>query len=250
MEHEGEGRASSRPEGLTGRGSPAGPARGRGREPPAARTAGRRGTGPGAAPDPPRRRNRDRAGAGAGGARLAPLRRLLLLLAAAVAAAVLGGAGRAEGKVAEGTARLSSAATEAFLGKFSFLPYAEGRVAGTVRTEAGAWTTRTPVHSHDLSVYLFDDVAWRQYQRMTRSGSLCKERLALGSRQIKVDFAHERVVDGFVQSEVLMTLPVHPSRSRTQYWFALLADCELEEYDAGTVRRAPSLRPPHARRGD
>jgi len=57
-------------------------------------------------------------------------------------------------------------------------------------------------------------------------------------------------VDGFVQSEVLMTLPVHPSRSRTQYWFALLADCELEEYDAGTVRRAPSLRPPHARRGD
>jgi len=146
-------------------------------------------------------------------------------------AALLAGAA---GKTVNGHAHLGGEWTEEFMAKFSFLPSVDAKVTGHVRTRRAAYAL------HDLRVNLYDDEAWDKYQALLRKGSLCKERQQVASQSFKIDAAHSMESGGMMEPELLMYIPksIQNRRHRTYYWFAVLADCSIEEHD---IKGLPAL---------
>lgn len=135
--------------------------------------------------------------------------------------------GGAAGKTVAGHVGLGGQKAEEFLAKFSFLPNVDAKVTGHVRTKRSAWAL------HDLRVNLYDDEAWDKYQALLRKGSLCKERQQLASQSFKIDAQHSMESGGMVEPELLMYIPksIQNRRHRTYYWFAVMADCSIEDHN-------------------
>ena len=132
-------------------------------------------------------------------------------------------------KVTEGVVKLSSQDTEQYIAKFSFSPRAHATINGSFHTDDRAYFDN---HPHKLTLCLYDDKTWPKFRTAMEKGSLCIERrqLASWSAEIKPVYLH---------------VPGHPPRhdfsfdahltapSRyAHYWFAMIMDCYLEEYDA------------------
>lgn len=91
---------------------------------------------------------------------------------------------------------------------------------------------------HDLRILLLDDDAWPKYYdgSFTKHGlgSLCVERIRMATWQQRITpgmrggRAH---AFGLTEASFTMTIPKE-NRKRTHFWYAVLADCYLEEYDA------------------
>jgi hypothetical protein len=83
---------------------------------------------------------------------------------------------------------------------------------------------------HSLKACLYNDGAWQQFQTLMKKGSLCKDRVAVATKCVPImprrSKGHELI--GF--STTLQ------SENSDHYWYAVLADCYLEEYDAHPPR--------------
>ena len=142
-------------------------------------------------------------------------------------------------KYVSGVARLNSGATEAFLTKFSFSPSdanrAVSRVRGRFHTE-NAQYFKNGQRAHRLELVLIPENKWAEYLRMKRKGSLCKDRTAglnvwrKGIVPQSTRDVHDAPKRKGEEFEVISNVAHMHGKSR--YFYVLLADCMLEEYDA------------------
>lgn len=139
----------------------------------------------------------------------------------------------ADGKRVEGNLGLSSYVTEQYVSKFSFSSGRLGDITGNFSHLAGgaSYFDRKP---HDLRILLFDDEAWPRYYdgSFTKHGlgSLCVERIRMATWQKRIT---PGISGGRLTAETSFTMQIpKENRKRTHFWYAVLADCYLEEYDA------------------
>ena len=135
------------------------------------------------------------------------------------------------GKVIDGEIKLSSQETERYMGKFSFSPFARSRIAASFHVNSGQYFDQ---HPHDLTLCLYDEQQWREFNTAMKKGSLCRDRMELAkwSTHIRPVFNDEKKRRDFSFDEIL-----RPPHARAHYWFAVLMDCYLE------VRAQPRLAP-------
>eukprot|EP00937_MAST-01D_sp_MAST-1D-sp2_P001275 g1275.t1 len=133
----------------------------------------------------------------------------------------------ADAKVVEGSLQLSSEDTEQYITKFAFQEGASGTVEGKL-THEGVYLDN---HPHFLEFYLFTDTEWVEYRQMIEGGSLCKDRVRLPSHTVKIQASPD---EGGQHVMKFMTPVETPSRVR--YYYAVIGDCYLEEYDAHPPR--------------
>eukprot|EP00667_Euglena_gracilis_P032708 EG_transcript_51142 len=86
---------------------------------------------------------------------------------------------RAEGKVTTGLIQLTSTFTESYVTKFSFSQRRNGYITGRFYTLGS--TKYFEGMAHDLTIALFDDVAWEKFHAAFSRGSLCRERRELAT---------------------------------------------------------------------
>jgi hypothetical protein len=153
-----------------------------------------------------------------------PNLKVLLLLAVA-----------AKAKVIDGVVSLSSQTTEQYMGKFSFSPYQRSHIKGSFHVETGQYFDH---HPHALVLCLYNERQWRLFQEAMNKGSLCVDRKNLAS------WTTERINPSLRQEVDPKTGRSVPKRDfafsshlkapshQAHYWFAVLMDCYLEEYDA------------------
>jgi len=151
----------------------------------------------------------------------------------------------AEAKYVSGKASVTSLDTEVYVDKFSFSRGAKGVIKGTFSSGDSAYFDQRP---HSLEVALFSDEAWDRYHAMLDKGSLCIERLRQASfrksigRQAANDIDHARGTHGqrfgFSAEVGTDALFANVAKQRAHFWYVVVADCMLEEYDA---RKHPPL---------
>eukprot|EP00667_Euglena_gracilis_P011494 EG_transcript_11731 len=136
-----------------------------------------------------------------------------------------------DGKVVTGIVQLSSAFTESYVSKFSFSQKRNGYIAGRFYTLGSE--KYFGGEAHDLSIALFDDDAWDRFHAAFAQGTLCNDRRALATwthhiKPATTDDPHnpEHGEDFYFEVEV-PTLD-----HRAHYWYAVMVDCQLEQYDA------------------
>jgi len=147
-------------------------------------------------------------------------------LAALAALSLLGTGARA--KIIDGTVKLSSQETEQYMGKFSFSPYVRSHISGTFHVDSGQYFDQ---HPHDLELCLYEEAQWKKFQHAMKTGSLCIDRKKLASwstGRIQPTFKAGGTPRRDFSFDSTLTAP----SSRAHYWFAVLMDCYLEEYDA------------------
>jgi len=159
--------------------------------------------------------------------------RLQAVAALLVAAAVLLGPERAAAKLVQGELSLSSFITDQYISKFSFSEAQDGHIRGNftvVDTKRGSYYDKRP---HDLRVLLFDDEAWPRYYdaAFTKQGlgSLCIERMRMASFQLYIS---PTGAQHWGEPFFSMDIPANKKTKRSHFWYAVLSDCYLEEYDA------------------
>lgn len=133
----------------------------------------------------------------------------------------------AAAKIINGVVALSSQDTEKYMAKFSFSPYVRSHIAGTFHVNSGQYFDQ---HPHELVLCLYNEAQWSKFQEAMRKGSLCINRQRLASwktDRIQPMMRSESGRRDFSFDSVLTA----PSAS-AHYWFAILMDCYLEEYDA------------------
>lgn len=136
-----------------------------------------------------------------------------------------------EGKVVDGVITLSSQETEVYLAKFSFSPHQVSRINGTFHTDSRDYFD---AHQHELTLALYSDAQWPKFRHAMLKGSLCKERRALASFLTKitpgqgVSRRQRQNAGHYFDFDSKLTMP----KARSHYWYAMLMDCYLEEYDA------------------
>jgi hypothetical protein len=135
-------------------------------------------------------------------------------------------------KVVEGEMRLSSQETERYMAKFSFSPKEVSYISGRFAAHNANYFDN---HPHDLNLCMYDEKAWQKFQEMTRKGSLCVERQKTASWSTKIHPTlsgrtpnNDKNQDYEFKFESTLTAPAKSAH----YWFAVLMDCYLEEYDA------------------
>jgi len=139
-------------------------------------------------------------------------------------------------KIVEGEMKLSSQETERYMAKFSFSPYQLSHIDGVFAAHNANYFDN---HPHELNLCLYNEEAWQKFQVAMKKGSLCIERQQLASwktgihptlldRQAKQQKAGSAARDYEFKFKSTLT----PPTSRAHYWFAVLMDCYLEEYDA------------------
>ena len=163
--------------------------------------------------------------------------RLALMLACAGPLAALA-------KHVAGTAHVTSLETEVFVDKFSFSKGAKGRISGNFTSDFTYFDQRP----HALEVALFSDESWAKYQGMLSKGSLCIERLRQASFRksigkaagdVHVDAKSHGQRFGFSADIGTDALFANVASKRAHFWYVVVADCMLEEYDA---RKHPALK--------
>lgn len=125
------------------------------------------------------------------------------------------------GKVVSGKISLSSQTTEQYLSKFSF-SVGKGFIQGNFSAE-GVYFDH---FRHDLQIHLFSDVGFEKFNKLLKRGSLCRERITEASWSLKIAPNRNQKTQFFsFDTEVNVV-------GRTHFWYALVADCWLEEYNA------------------
>ena len=99
---------------------------------------------------------------------------------------------------------------------------------------------------HALKIYLFDDEAYETFNKMTAAGSLCDERMALATTSRTLNVANGNVGGNSPSGRPPLpddpngfTLRLPENRKRSNYWYVIISDCQLEWYDA---RNLPPLK--------
>lgn len=121
-----------------------------------------------------------------------------------------------------GKVRLSSQDTEQYLCKFSLSNGAKGRVALMLKSD----DEQKPYldgHMHSLQVAAFHDEDWSKFQKSLSAGSLCQDRLQYASWTQSVPTSSTGVYKFAKEFQ---------PKERSHYWYLLLVDCYLEEYNA------------------
>ena len=154
----------------------------------------------------------------------------------------------AAAKVQDGWLTLTSEDCEQFVAKFSFSPGNRGRIAGHFYSDATTTIARDHSdyfdgHPHALQVALFSDMQWEEYRKMLAEGSLCKDRMATASFNKKIRPSHSdkaNVAKGLARvhgkNQFNFAAEIPPLKDRSHYWYVVLSDCYLEEYDAHPPR--------------
>ncbi|KAL1515954.1 hypothetical protein AB1Y20_002568 [Prymnesium parvum] len=150
---------------------------------------------------------------------MAAPRALLLALSLAPAAA----------KVVDGVLALSSQTTEVYIGKFSFSPFTKSTVNGTFHTDDGLYFDR---HPHDLTLCMYSDAQWLKFLEAMSKGSLCNERRKLATHATKIVPQYIHVQGSAPKHDFRFSFNLRPPSATAHYWFAVMMDCYLEEYDA------------------
>jgi len=133
----------------------------------------------------------------------------------------------ATAKTVTGTVTLSSQVTEEFMAKFSFSPNLASLISGTFHTDRIDYFDG---HPHDMALCLYDEEKWAAFQQALKKGSLCAERRQMASWSTKIK---PTLQDDKARHEFSFRSSLRPTDSSTaHYWFAVLMDCYLEEYDA------------------
>ena len=135
--------------------------------------------------------------------------------------------GASSAKVIDGTVKLSAQDTEKYLAKFSFSAFETAHIKGEFHVENGMYFDQ---HQHALVLCLYDEAQWAKFQAAITKGSLCQEREALASwktDRIHPTMNYDKALRDFA-FESHLTAP----KGSAHYWFAVLMDCYLEEYDA------------------
>ena len=135
--------------------------------------------------------------------------------------------GCATAKVMQGEIKLSSQDTEKYMVKFSFSAHKKSHIKGTFNTPNAVYFD---AHPHDMRLCLYDEEAFAKFQHAMKAGSLCNERAQMAQWATKI---HPTFKAGAVPThEFSFDASLRPPSSRAHYWFAVLMDCQLEEYDA------------------
>jgi hypothetical protein len=153
----------------------------------------------------------------------------------------------ADAKVVDGTIKLSSQTTEQYIGdpsprtpalsarspvrflraaKFSFSPWMRSHVTGKFHTTDGTYFDR---HPHQLALCLYKDTQWDKMQALMKKGSLCTDRMSLASYKWDVQ---PNYVEGTGKHDFTFSQHLQAPSVRTHYWWVMIMDCYLEEYDA------------------
>ena len=133
----------------------------------------------------------------------------------------------ATAKTVAGTVTLSSQVTEEFMAKFSFSPNLASTISGTFHTDLVDYFDG---HPHDMALCLYDEKKWAEFQQALKKGSLCAERRQMASWSTKI---MPTLQDDKARHEFSFRSSLKPTDSSSaHYWFAVLMDCYLEEYDA------------------
>ena len=135
---------------------------------------------------------------------------------------------RSSAKVIDGIVRLSSQETEQYMAKFAFSPYMRSHIEGNFHLDSGQYFDQ---HPHELLLCLYNETQWKKFRDAMRTGSLCADRRTLATwRSERIMPVISTVKEARRDFSFKSTLTA-PS-SRAHYWFAVLMDCYLEEYDA------------------
>ena len=132
-------------------------------------------------------------------------------------------------KVIDGVVKLSSQDTEQYVAKFSFSPRVVSRINGSFHTDEREYFDN---HPHSLMLCLYDDKAWPKFQTAMVRGSLCRERAQLASWSTKIIPKFLHTPGAPPRHDFTFAATLKAPSSRAHYWFAMLMDCYLEEYDA------------------
>jgi hypothetical protein len=134
----------------------------------------------------------------------------------------------ATAKTSSGSVTLSSAVTEKFVSKFSGSASEVIKVSGIFHTDTVDYFDG---HPHDMTLCLYKEQKWDAFQQALKKGSLCTERRQMASHSIKIHPALSPAQQA--RHEFSFQATLLPSDGFTaHYWFAVLMDCYLEEYDA------------------
>mmetsp|Transcript_22344 Transcript_22344/g.26896 ORF Transcript_22344/g.26896 Transcript_22344/m.26896 type:complete len:504 (+) Transcript_22344:186-1697(+) len=142
-----------------------------------------------------------------------------------------------EGKVVDSELTLSSLDSEVEVTKFSFSAGAMGTVRGEFRSDVSKWRNQR----HRLQAYLYNDVQWVEFHKQLEKGSLCGERVRVASATVDIQLLPD--IDSLAPKDKKQLakkrdrdynfkLDLPTLRERSHYWYVLVADCELEWYDA------------------
>jgi len=127
--------------------------------------------------------------------------------------------------------------TELFIAKFAFSTGSHGVISGDFNVTAKYlaqrpnWLKFGPqVEYRSLQVAMYNEDAWEKYNKAIVEGSLCTTRLQMAIFRTLVpmsDLAEGTTEDvGFkMDNEIKPEVNSH-------YWYGIVADCSLEEYDA------------------
>jgi hypothetical protein len=142
-----------------------------------------------------------------------------------------------DAKVIGGVAALDSMVTELFVAKFAFSSGAHGVISGDFNVSSQYlaarpdWLKYGPnLDYRSLQVAVYNEDAWAKYQNAIVEGSLCTTRLGMAIFRTSVPMADQQ--EGETEDvRFNMDNTIKPEQN-SHYWYCIVADCSLEEYDA------------------
>jgi len=148
---------------------------------------------------------------------------------------LLGCLHQASAKVIQGAATLDSMNTELFVGKFAFSAGHKGAIDGDFKVSAKYLSGRPrflKIHAstRSLQIGVYNQAAWDKYQAAILKGSLCTDRIKMARISQSVPM-HDLTKKDHEDIPFELNHMVHASET-SHYWYAIVADCSLEEYDA------------------
>jgi len=142
-----------------------------------------------------------------------------------------------ESKVMSGVAAVDSMITEVFVAKFAFSSGAHGVITGDFNVSSQYLAARPDwlkfgpnIQYRSLQVALYNQDTWDAYNKAIVEGSLCTTRLQMANFRTIVPMGDL----GEGESEDIkfkMDNEIKPE-ANSHYWYGIVADCSLEEYDA------------------
>ena len=82
-------------------------------------------------------------------------------------------------------------------------------------------------HISNADIVLYDENTWKRYQIALKKGSLCRERNLMARWRTKIYF---QKADTEFKFDYKISKP--PENVKTHYFYIVMMDCSLEEYDA------------------
>lgn len=127
-----------------------------------------------------------------------------------------------------GKLQLSSQVTEQYIAKFSLQQGATGLIMANFSVDGA--DPYFDNHPHKLQLTIFNDADWAVFQKQLTEGSLCNQR-------IKEDYKRTFLIHPVhydpnnEQKSVQFSHAIKPTEI-TEFYYFLVSDCYLEEYDA------------------